>query len=61
MFFNLSSHLEDVTLAYVGLTVLPDMAAALSRDAVAAVESILPDLHSYNNPENLGKHIDIRV
>lgn len=61
MLFGLNSQLGNVALAYVGLSVLPDVAAALGRGAVAAIESVLPGSHTYNNPANLGKNIDIRA
>jgi hypothetical protein len=61
MLNNLHSNLGDVTTAYVGLTVLPSVAAALSRSAVAVIESVLPKAHTNNNPAHLGKNVDVRV
>lgn len=61
MLFGLSSQLGNVALAYIGLSVLPDVAAAVGRGAVAAVEAALPGSYSYNNPAHLGKKIDTRA
>ena len=61
MFGNIGDQFGKAALVYAGLSVLPDMVSALGRGAVAAIESVLPASNSYNNPANLGSHIDTRA
>lgn len=58
MFGNIGSQLGQAALLYAGLSVIPDVASAIGKGAVAAIQSVLP---SYTNPTHLGSKIDTRA
>lgn len=62
-----SPSLTDIgkaALLYTGLSVLTDVAGAVGRGAVAAIDSVLPSSgaeKTYNNPAHLGQKIDTKA
>lgn len=67
MFWNVGSQLGQAALLYTGLSVLPDVASAIGKGAVAAIQSVLPAsntysvTYNYTNPVHLGSKIDTRA
>jgi hypothetical protein len=58
------SDLGRVALTYTGLAILPEVAGAVGRGLVAAIESVTPASSSernYNNPSHLGRNVDTRA
>jgi hypothetical protein len=58
------SDLGRVALTYTGLAILPEVASAVGRGVVSAIEAVTPagdSQRNYNNPSHLGRHIDTRA
>ncbi|MDR3413691.1 MAG: hypothetical protein P4L87_22500 [Formivibrio sp.] len=65
--WNVGGQLGSVLL-YAGLGLIPNVASALGKGAVAAVQSVLPAGNTYNitnnyynNPAHLGSRVDTRA
>lgn len=58
MLGSISSQFSKAALTYTGMLVLNDVASALGKGVVSAIESVLP---SSNNPSHLGSKIDTKA